>query len=58
MRRLLDLNSSVPNTVSWYLESYCPLLRELADLTEAEDLRVLDKALFSCGRFSKRKSGH
>ena len=57
MRRLLDLNSPVPNTVSWYLESYCPLLRELADLTGAEDLRMLDKALFSYGRFSKSQGG-
>jgi hypothetical protein len=55
MRRLLTLNPPVPNTVNWYLESYCPLFRELADLCGAEDHRTLDKALFSYGRVSKSK---
>jgi hypothetical protein len=58
IRRLLNLSYSVPNTISWYLESYCPLVQELADFCGAEDLRTLDKALFSYGRFSKSKGGH
>jgi hypothetical protein len=50
MRRLLTLSSPVPNTVAWYLESYCPLFQELAYLCGTQDLRTLDKALFSYGR--------
>jgi hypothetical protein len=47
------LGSSVPPyTVRWYLESCCPLFRELAALCETgDDLRNLDKALFSYGAF-------
>jgi hypothetical protein len=58
MRRLLSFNSPVPNTISWYLDSYCPLLQELADLCGTEDLRTLDKALFSYGRSSKSQGRH
>lgn len=40
-----------PNTVAWYLDSYCKLFSELAVLCEceADDSRLLDKALFSYG---------
>jgi hypothetical protein len=47
MTRLL--NSPVPNTVGWYLDSYCPLFSEIAALCGTEDLRVVDMALFSYG---------
>jgi len=47
MARLL--NCSVPNDVSWYLDSYCPLIKEIAALSGTEDLRTVDKALFSYG---------
>lgn len=47
MTRLLS--SHVPNTVGWYLNSYCPLFSEIAALCVAKDLRVVDKALFSYG---------
>ena len=47
MTRLL--NSPVPNTVPWYLDSYCPLFSEVAALCGTEDLRMVDKALFSYG---------
>lgn len=43
------LGSSAPNTVSWYLDSYCKLFREVADLCGTEDRRALDMALFSYG---------
>lgn len=39
----------VPNTVRWYLDSYCPLFSELAALCGTEDLRRVDMALFSYG---------
>jgi hypothetical protein len=43
-----------PNTVRWYLDSFCPLFTELAVLCETEgDLRMLDKALFSYGSSEK-----
>jgi hypothetical protein len=47
MTRLL--NSPVPNTVGWYLDSYCPLFSEVAALCGTKDLRMVDKALFSYG---------
>jgi len=43
------LNSPVPNTVCWYLDSYCPLFLEVAALCGTEDLRMVDMALFSYG---------
>ena len=50
MTRLLSPNSTrVDNTVSWYLDSYCPLIVELAALCGTADLRTMDKALFSYG---------
>jgi hypothetical protein len=43
-------NSSVQNTVLYYLNSLCPLFHELAVLCGTQnDLRRLDKALFSYG---------
>jgi hypothetical protein len=47
MSRLL--NSSVPNKVHWYLDSYCPLFLEVAAACGTEDLRIVDMALFSYG---------
>lgn len=47
MTRLL--NAPVRNTVCWYLDSYCPLFSEIAALCGTEDLRMVDKALFSYG---------
>lgn len=47
MARLL--NSRVPNTVRWYLDSCCPLFSEIAALCDTEDLRIVDMALFSYG---------
>jgi len=48
------LGPPVPlNTVRWYLDSCCPLFAELAALCEADDdVRILDKALFSYGSFT------
>jgi hypothetical protein len=43
------LNTAVPNTVGWYLDSYCPLFLEVASLSGTEDLRLVDMALFSYG---------
>jgi hypothetical protein len=48
MARLL--NSSVPNTIRWYMDSCRPLFSEIATLCSAKkDVRVVDKALFSFG---------
>jgi hypothetical protein len=47
MTRLLG--SPVPNTVHWYLDSYCPLFLEMGALCGAKDLRTVDMALFSYG---------
>lgn len=45
---------SVENTVSWYLNSFCPYFSELAVLCGAEtDLHSLDKALFNYGAFQR-----
>jgi hypothetical protein len=43
------LNCRVPNTVQWYLASYCPLFLEVAAVCGTDDLRMVDKALFSYG---------
>jgi hypothetical protein len=43
------LNCRVPNEIPWYLDSYCPLIKEIAALSGTEDLRTVDKALFSYG---------
>jgi hypothetical protein len=43
------LNSRIPNTVVWYLDSYCPLFLEVAAECGTEDLRTVDMALFSYG---------
>jgi hypothetical protein len=43
------VGSNVPNTVRWYLDSYCPLFSEIASLCGTRDLRKVDKALFSYG---------
>jgi len=43
-----------PNTVRWYLDSFCPLFTELAALCNTEgNLRILDNALFSYGLSEK-----
>jgi hypothetical protein len=47
LTRLLD--SPVPNSIRWYLDSYCLLSSEIAALCGTEDLRLVDKALFSYG---------
>jgi hypothetical protein len=51
VRRALTrlLNSSVRNSVSWYVESYRPLFSEIAAQCGTEDAREVDKALFSFG---------
>jgi hypothetical protein len=41
--------TSVPNTVAGYLNLYVPLLSELAVSSGAENLRIVDRALFSYG---------
>jgi hypothetical protein len=43
------LNSSVPNEVRWYVESFRPLFSEITVLCGAENVRTVDKALFSFG---------
>jgi hypothetical protein len=43
------LNARVPNTVSWYLDSYCALFMEIAEACGTQDLRMVDMALFSYG---------
>jgi len=48
LARILD-SGLPPKTVSWYLGSYCPLFLEIAALCGADDLRMVDKALFSYG---------
>jgi hypothetical protein len=47
MNRLLG--KTVPNTVRWYLDSYCPLFAEVAAECGTKDVRMVDKALFSYG---------
>ena len=43
------LNVSVPYTVHWYLNSCCPLTSEIALIGHAQNLRMVDMALFSYG---------
>lgn len=53
----LSKSSLPPNTVRWYLDSFCPLFLELATLCETgDDLRMLDRALFSYGSSEKLPS--
>ena len=52
MTRLL--NSPVPNTVRWYLDSFCSFFSEIAALCGTKDLRMVDKALFSYGALDER----
>jgi hypothetical protein len=42
-----------PNTVAWYLDSYCKFFSELAVICDCvgDDSRILDKALFSYGAY-------
>jgi hypothetical protein len=47
MKRLL--NSTVPNDVRWYMDSFRPFFREIARLCGTENVRMVDKALFSYG---------
>src|ERR1700682_1891342 len=51
--RLLD-HPELPGTISSYLDSYLPLFKELAGRCETDDLRMLDKALFSYGALEER----
>jgi hypothetical protein len=48
MARLLD-PLAPQDTVCWYLDSYCPLFSEVAVLCGADEMRIVDKALFSYG---------
>ena len=43
------LKARVPNTVRWYLDSYCADFAQVAALCGTQDLRMVDKALFSYG---------
>lgn len=43
------LGTSVPNSVDWYIQSYCPLIAQIANKCGTTDLRLVDKALFSYG---------
>ena len=60
MARLLPFG--IPNTVRAYLDSYRPLFSEIADACGAEDVRMVDMALFSYGDrilpFSSRPAPH
>lgn len=47
LTRLLGTN--VPNSVDWYMQSYCPLVTQVANACGTTDLRTVDKALFSYG---------
>jgi hypothetical protein len=47
MKRLL--NSPVPNSIRWYLGSYCSYFSEIAHRCDAKHVRAVDKALFSFG---------
>jgi hypothetical protein len=47
MTRLLSLH--IPNKVAWYMDSFRPLFREIAGLCGTENVRMVDKALFSYG---------
>lgn len=43
------LGTSVPNSVDWYMRSYCPVVTQIALECGTSDLRIVDKALFSYG---------
>lgn len=43
------LGTTVPNSVEWYLQSYCPVVDQIAIECGTSDLRLVDKALFSYG---------
>lgn len=51
VRRALARLRSAPaaNTVDWYESSYCPMLTQIAAACGTNDLRMVDKALFSYG---------
>ena len=53
LARLLG-RPKLPDTVRGYLDSCLPLFKELADLCETNDFRMLDKALFSYGAVNER----
>jgi hypothetical protein len=46
------INSPVDYSVRWYVNSYCHVFQEIADLCGTKDLRAVDKALFTYGTFS------
>ena len=41
------LSFRIPNTVRGYLDSYCPLFSDIANVCGTEDVRIVDMALFS-----------
>jgi hypothetical protein len=45
------LNSPVDYSVRGYINSYCHVFQQIADLCGTRDLRAVDKALFSYGAF-------
>ena len=48
------LNSPVDYSIRWYVNSYCHVFQEIADLCGTKDLRAVDKALFTYGALSAR----
>lgn len=44
-----------PDTVRSYLDSFVPLIKDLAKHCETSDFRMLDKALFGYGAFDEHK---
>jgi hypothetical protein len=49
IERLLGIR--VKYTIPWYLDSYCPIFSEIAELCEATDQRMVDRALFAYGAY-------
>ena len=47
LKRLL--NSTVPKDIRWYVDTFRPLFREIAGLCGTDNVRMVDKALFSYG---------
>lgn len=45
------LGSSLDYSVASYVNSYCPVFQQIADLCRTTDLRTVDMALFSYGAF-------
>lgn len=43
------LGTTVPNNIDWYIQSYCPVVAQIAIECGTSDLRMVDKALFSYG---------